>query len=432
MAYRVLVADDSPTIQKVIKIAFGRHPLEIVETATCIETSVAVTRQRPHLLIIDATLPGTQGPADFKKLQSDAGGCPLVLLIGSYDAVDEKAFRAIGIEHVLKKPFDSSAIVKLVESLLGMPAPSMGTASAPAPPLPGGSQHTVFSGSGSLPPPPSLRPSAGSGEYAQRDLAFAPPMTPPVGRSPLQSGFPGPPPAPATHNDSLPPPPPFAQDRRNPEMSFSLDAADATGPSLELFSGVQMGGSNPSLMPPSRPVSPTGLHEIDAPFLAPPVAPGAWGLGDTPPGPPVSGRADARIVAGAQDRHGASENMGSTGSPYGVSSFSGSPDFLSDDAVPSYTGAAVPSPFDTPRRAPQSFGASEAGIDSLPSQSKSMLSDDFPSAGTLEDLTRDLPELVRKIVEDYCERHFRSLAREFIASELRRLADEKARHLVDN
>ena len=71
-------------------------------------------------------------------------------------------------------------------------------------------------------------------------------------------------------------------------------------------------------------------------------------------------------------------------------------------------------------------------MDSSPSHSKSMLSEDFSSSGPLEDLTRDLPELVRKIVQDYCERHFRSLAREFIASELRRLADEKARHIVDN
>ena len=43
-----------------------------------------------------------------------------------------------------------------------------------------------------------------------------------------------------------------------------------------------------------------------------------------------------------------------------------------------------------------------------------------------------LPTWVRQAVEDYCERHFKSLAREVLTSELRRLADEKARHLVDN
>jgi hypothetical protein len=46
-------------------------------------------------------------------------------------------------------------------------------------------------------------------------------------------------------------------------------------------------------------------------------------------------------------------------------------------------------------------------------------------------LEAQLPALVREAVEAYCERHFKSLAREVIAAELRRLADDKARHLVD-
>ena len=52
-------------------------------------------------------------------------------------------------------------------------------------------------------------------------------------------------------------------------------------------------------------------------------------------------------------------------------------------------------------------------------------------AEVLARLESVLPSLVRDAVESYCERHFKSLAREVIATELRRLADEKARHLVD-
>jgi hypothetical protein len=43
----------------------------------------------------------------------------------------------------------------------------------------------------------------------------------------------------------------------------------------------------------------------------------------------------------------------------------------------------------------------------------------------------EMAKQVRQAVEDYCDRHFRSLAIEVITAELRRLADEKARHLVD-
>jgi hypothetical protein len=43
-----------------------------------------------------------------------------------------------------------------------------------------------------------------------------------------------------------------------------------------------------------------------------------------------------------------------------------------------------------------------------------------------------LPQLVRESVESYCAIHFPKIAREIVTNELRRLADEKARHLIDN
>ena len=61
-------------------------------------------------------------------------------------------------------------------------------------------------------------------------------------------------------------------------------------------------------------------------------------------------------------------------------------------------------------------------------RTQGMTYDNGASAAGMDD---KLPELVRKAVEEYCDRHFKSLAKEVIASELRRLADEKARHLVD-
>ncbi len=50
----------------------------------------------------------------------------------------------------------------------------------------------------------------------------------------------------------------------------------------------------------------------------------------------------------------------------------------------------------------------------------------------LPELQKQLPVVVRRAVEDYCARHFSMLARDILISELRRLADDKTRHLVDN
>ena len=101
MDRRILVADDSSTIQKVIKIAFSKYPVEIVEAGSYIEALSAVGKQAPDMLIIDASLPGAHGPDDFAKLKSSSQDAPLLLLVGTYEKVDEDSFKAVGLEEFL-------------------------------------------------------------------------------------------------------------------------------------------------------------------------------------------------------------------------------------------------------------------------------------------------------------------------------------------
>lgn len=62
---RILVADDSATIQKVIKIAFSRHNYDIVEASSFIEAITSQSRAVADIIIADASLPGAHGPNDF-------------------------------------------------------------------------------------------------------------------------------------------------------------------------------------------------------------------------------------------------------------------------------------------------------------------------------------------------------------------------------
>lgn len=43
----------------------------------------------------------------------------------------------------------------------------------------------------------------------------------------------------------------------------------------------------------------------------------------------------------------------------------------------------------------------------------------------------EMMQMVRHVVEEYCARHFPQVAREILTQEIRRLADERTRHLVD-
>lgn len=406
MTYRVLVADDSSTIQKVVKIAFVRHPLELIEATSFMEALTVLARGKPHLLMIDATLPGTKGPQDFVKLQADAGGCPLLLLVGSYDAVDEKAFQAAGIRSILKKPFDSADIVKLVESLLHISGGEKNPPPPPAPRPPKGHAATVVGQSPLVPPsPPGPPMRAGGGSVPSGNVPASSPVPPPP---PMAGGAGGAAPA-AWAAPSL-------TKGRSDEQGLPPipgEMARGTEPFIDLYGDASDG----------RAVPPTGFS-MRTHGRARPDDKTIFG---DPEESFVKSSADLELAALPDlSEFGSSPHLPGVTNLFGV-----------EESDPSSAIPPGPPLFDGARRAQKAFDAATvpfpaSGPLSPDPQPKRSLPASLTQESPLEDLTRDLPELVRRVVEDYCDRHFKSLAREFIASELRRLADEKARHLVDN
>lgn len=430
MSRRILVADDSSTIQKVIKIAFARHHVEIVEASSFIEALASVVRQGPDLIVVDASLPGAKGPEDFAKLAKGARDAPVLLLFGSYDAVDEALFRQAGFPHTLKKPFESGDLVALADRLLG----GQLTQAVPARDMP------------SMPPAPD-QPRA-AGRQAHTTVIYEP------GTISLDvHAAPMPPPAPgrATTDRVAPPPPPGRTMVPAPAIPSipELDL-DELAPSAEeslaprvLTDETKRGRRAFVPEPPlDMPRPPSGR----SPVHAPPPEFSAAGLDDeadleaelvrmgvAPPSPPTyHGSAATPTVPGRGDSGSVElRNPELSGSMPGSRTLD--QDFdrgLSSDLArtPDFTrspdgsrGSFAP---DRDRggtgNGPLPFSAGAARAPAISDEQLRALLDER------------LPSLARQTIEDYCERHFKSLARDIIATELRRLADEKARHLVDN
>ncbi len=382
MGCLILVADDSSTIQKVIKIAFARHQVEIIEASSFVEALAITAQSQPAALIIDASLPGSKGPDDFAKLRQEAGQIPVLLLIGTYEAVDEAAFRQAGFTHVLKKPFDSGDLTAQMESLLGATfALAAGAVPAPA---------------AGMPPPPRSAPqasmtSAAPSSMAPRVLASAwrqsesprpvgseaPTSLPPRNAAPQRPEH-----ATVVHPGGL------------PGLGSFADYTSGPTPIPFVMTEEVILAREPEVAVDRAAASPP------APFIPPPpvineAQRGRRAFGG--PGP------DRTAVAASADGRGAG---GPLPPPAPLS-------FKVDDDAGDYAAAIIHGP--TLNKKFQHGGAGSGGgsVD-----------------GSL--LASELPPLVRQAVEDYCERHFKSLAREIIAAELRRLADDKARHLVDN
>jgi CheY-like chemotaxis protein len=124
MVCRILVADDSSTIQKVIRIGLAGIPCDIKSVGSYAEALKAVDSERFDLLIADAGLPGITSVIDFTKLTERMQTAPMILLIGSYDVVREVDLRTAGIENIIRKPFSPSDLPQMVQKLIGTPPPS--------------------------------------------------------------------------------------------------------------------------------------------------------------------------------------------------------------------------------------------------------------------------------------------------------------------
>lgn len=121
MVCRILVADDSATIQKVIRIGLAAVPSDIKAAGSYVEALKVIEQGTLDLIIADAGLPGVSIAGDFKKLSERAGQIPIIILMGSYEAVRESDLRAVGLTHIIKKPFPPSELPQLVQNLTGFP-----------------------------------------------------------------------------------------------------------------------------------------------------------------------------------------------------------------------------------------------------------------------------------------------------------------------
>lgn len=129
----ILLADDSPTIQRFVTQIFQDSAYEVISVSNGDAAIRKFEEIHPALVLADIYMPGRNGYevcAHIKK-HPQFGQTPVVLLAGAFDAFDEEtAYHAGAATHVTK-PFEPHALVGLVDSLLSGEKPVQETESAP-------------------------------------------------------------------------------------------------------------------------------------------------------------------------------------------------------------------------------------------------------------------------------------------------------------
>ncbi len=170
MGKKILLADDSITIQKVISITFSSPDYEITTVDNGNDAIKKAGEVRPDIILTDIVMPGKNGyeVCDTVKSNPSLQSIPVLLLTGAFEAFDEQRAKQVGADSWLSKPFETQALIDKVNILLSKPAvrkpaETKATASRPTPP-----------------PSPSSRPGVPPPPPPRRAAAFTPPkMSPP-------------------------------------------------------------------------------------------------------------------------------------------------------------------------------------------------------------------------------------------------------------
>jgi CheY-like chemotaxis protein len=135
MGTKLLLADDSVTIQKVVSLTFAAEDVTI-ESVT--DGNLAIDRVRetkPDIVLADIVMPGRNGYEVCAAIKADSrlADIPVVLLVGAFEPFDEEEAARVKCDAYLTKPFDTSELILLVHDLVEKR--STLTAPAPLPPL---------------------------------------------------------------------------------------------------------------------------------------------------------------------------------------------------------------------------------------------------------------------------------------------------------
>jgi len=120
MASRLLVADDSITIQKIVSMAFESEDMEVEGVGDGQEAFDRIAEFKPDIVLADVDMPGLDGFALSTKIKEtpETSGIRVLLLASDFEDFDEQRYQKCGADNHISKPFKSDDIVAMVKGLL--------------------------------------------------------------------------------------------------------------------------------------------------------------------------------------------------------------------------------------------------------------------------------------------------------------------------
>ncbi len=156
MGARILVADDSVTIQKVVELTFSKEDFVLTQARSGEEAIRKAKEIRPDLVLLDLVMPDMNGYDVCAALRTEPvlRSVPIIMLAGTFESFDQQRGAQAGANDVVTKPFESQVLVGKVKQLLF--ARSLETAAAAAPKPSADADTLKISSAASVPAGPGV------------------------------------------------------------------------------------------------------------------------------------------------------------------------------------------------------------------------------------------------------------------------------------
>jgi len=138
MGSKVLLADDSVTIQKVVGIIFANEGYEL----TVVDNGDAAVRKaaeiKPDVILVDALMPGKNGYEVCRDVRQNPSlaHTAILLMTGAFEVVDEEKNRQSGADEFITKPFESQTLIEATNRMIALTAQRASASALSAPSMP--------------------------------------------------------------------------------------------------------------------------------------------------------------------------------------------------------------------------------------------------------------------------------------------------------
>ncbi len=133
MSAKLLLADDSVTIQKVVELTLADEEYELTmvsEGSSALKTAETLL---PDLIMADIVMPELNGYELCEKIRQNPAlaGTPVLLLTSTFETYDEERGKSVGADDHITKPFESEELLQKIRSCLEKKSEATKVAEAP-------------------------------------------------------------------------------------------------------------------------------------------------------------------------------------------------------------------------------------------------------------------------------------------------------------